>query len=1123
MAFLPDEEEQVLAPASSSFVPDEGSMALASIRDKALKVGEGFNAVNAGTWAALRSLTSDEKISDAYRRYQNEGNPVALAAKKALEDAGVENKWVIGAAGLIGDIVGDPLTYTGFGVLTKAGKTAAKTGKLASTLGKQAKAGQRALVTFAGKPVIKGVKAMDYLTDIGVRARPALRPFKTGSQIVDPDARQAFDKTLFRAGKRSGFISDALERNVADMNDFALRSNLSDADLREVINIVESPDLFSKVDTFGDKGIMAKKLSEFLELNRGVREGAGDVLGKLGADNLAGTYERTVPELGGKFRKRLENLNKRIDEKDAEFALRQRKKQKDLAKLELAEIYGKVKHGSFVPDVDKVQDDLFNEFVDKVKARDADSAMKTAIKEESNLANMAAQFEGKDIGRGQINKISKYLDYDLGVGQERMLTKPELDDLSSILDETKKYGAVKVLSDTDLDKLSNYLDYRLGESAYDQRLWTPKEIDEINRLVGASERLPNYVPHAFPEEVEGAFRQQARAGSVMKEATPDEVARTLIDNEGVSYTIDELNKFSRMTEDQMLSAGVPKPVVGKISEINRIKDQYYNSPNLAGFIRKRPDVADDLFSTNPGFIAKTAKERTVRAVKGAMMRDEIASGFGRTLDEIEANPQKYSNWRKVDKWGNTKSKDLYFAPEVADEISRVEDILSSPQSISEFLRVFDNSQNFLKAWTLSPFPGYHSRNYVGAVFNNFLAGVKDPRAYMKAGKVQRILKRYGGDIVKAKDDLAKLTFGGQNGYDVIRGARQNGIKGSTIFEGELITGRKPTKNIFSAEGPWIRKGKDVGESIEDNVRLAHFIDKVEDGFNFEEAAKSVMKYQFDYGDISPFEKAFFARALPFYRFLRFNVPMQIMEAVKQPGKFAAMEKARAQINMTQGLDKNQEALLDEYVAANSPLKVGTRKDGTDRMFALGAWIPSLSALSDVSQPVEKLVSMITPFIKVPIEQAINYDTFRKSKIKDPSRGRITKPIFGVNVPNRLKHIQQNIRILNEADKIFGAIWNEVDPEGSPYITRHGHKGGLEEEAIRQLTGITTSSFDRKESLKYKKFNKLKELREAMNGFKSARRRGDKKNMEEMFKIVLEKRKELGELAGVEQLSPIVEE
>ena len=72
-------------------------------------------------------------------------------------------------AGFAASVVLDPLTYVGIGALTKAGKAAKVSGTLAATRAAQARAGQRALLKFAG-------------TDIGIGGEVAAQVFEKGGK-----------------------------------------------------------------------------------------------------------------------------------------------------------------------------------------------------------------------------------------------------------------------------------------------------------------------------------------------------------------------------------------------------------------------------------------------------------------------------------------------------------------------------------------------------------------------------------------------------------------------------------------------------------------------------------------------------------------------------------------------------------------------------------------------------------------------------------------------------------------------------------------------------------------------------------------------------------------------------
>lgn len=117
------------------------------------------------------------------------------------------------------------------------------------------------------------------------------------------------------------------------------------------------------------------------------------------------------------------------------------------------------------------------------------------------------------------------------------------------------------------------------------------------------------------------------------------------------------------------------------------------------------------------------------------------------------------------------------------------------------------------------------------------------------------------------------------------------------------------------DNPWIRHVMGpITEYSEDYLRLAAFIKGVreigleppETGIRGYAASTWVKSTQFDYSDLSPFERQIGKAVLPFYTWTRYNVPLQIRAIVHEPGKIAQALRIRDSLAYTFG-DENVEA------------------------------------------------------------------------------------------------------------------------------------------------------------------------------------------------------------------------
>jgi hypothetical protein len=416
---------------------------------------------------------------------------------------------------------------------------------------------------------------------------------------------------------------------------------------------------------------------------------------------------------------------------------------------------------------------------------------------------------------------------------------------------------------------------------------------------------------------------------------------------------------------------------------------------------------------------------------------------------------------------------LKFEPGVAKQIDAYYKAIQ-PEEINKIFKGFDLLQNWWKGQALVS-PAYHLRNMVGNFWNNHLAGVST-KDYVDAMKVQK------GGAFEMVDATGKKWTGEQ----ILEEAKKNGVinqgqYGKDITHEVVSTIKPGSYNPLSQENYLFRGNQAVGSVIENNARVANFVSQLKKGLPVQDAAMEVKKFLFDYGDLTSFEKTVLKRAMPFYTFTRKNVPLQFQQLMKQPGKYANLEKtvqAIENIGMGDTTPANEKYLSD-YIKNNTSMRVNYNpKDKSYNYFLLGNWFPAYQAFDFISQPTQNILGMITPLLKTPLELKFNFSSFWRTTL-DEAQDIERYPgeqvnFMGMNVTKKTATLLKNLRILSDLDKlnpglIFGgkkgqeSIWSKaglpavnvplfgaVSPSKFKYTA-----SGNQPNAIERLAGFTT--------------------------------------------------------------------
>ena len=267
---------------------------------------------------------------------------------------------------------------------------------------------------------------------------------------------------------------------------------------------------------------------------------------------------------------------------------------------------------------------------------------------------------------------------------------------------------------------------------------------------------------------------------------------------------------------------------------------------------------------------------------------------------------------------------------IDEDISKAinEDILpaiNSGYTSNALANYVNNFQTVWSAYATVPViggTGYHSRNWGANMFMMALAGMRNPKYIGQAIELQHAnsaVHKFMREnfILNYKDALEAMTKDGGILYTkgLKKGADFRGAKGTfkkqrlmqmnktgVLNQGFFADmgrdqffftqrgGLKGAKQIL-VDNPIVKTGQRIGSTIEDNSRIALYLDGLDSkGLNVFESASRVRDFLFDYGDLTKTELMIKSKLSRFYTFMRKNADLQFRLLASQPGSVLAMQR-----------------------------------------------------------------------------------------------------------------------------------------------------------------------------------------------------------------------------------------
>ena len=436
--------------------------------------------------------------------------------------------------------------------------------------------------------------------------------------------------------------------------------------------------------------------------------------------------------------------------------------------------------------------------------------------------------------------------------------------------------------------------------------------------------------------------------------------------------IQEVVRVGRETEIKKI--GELEDLVNKFADegievVVHTKDEFIDSKglitNIEGWIKNAPEVLTRYQLQANRVLAVDDLFKNVIDKFGKSINDLVETGtddLGRIIYRDNKTDEIYKSVAKSiskDKWA--------LRDDVADSFNN----FVQGQKSGRFWTAYDNVQNTWKATAatglLIPNAGFHVRNTMGNLWNNFLGGVWNPVRYGQAAKEQ-ILK---GANYRKMEELGMLG------------------KGRSYADIDRIMKKVP---VTSARRFWdgvFQIPRKTGNVIENNARLANYIDQIDKGKSIDEAIENTNKFLFDYTDLTDWERKWGRRIIPFYTWSRKNIPLQIEQLIKQPGKFAVPFKTKAAIEGEEPIDfDNLPPWMQDDFGIKVPEFISNRLGDQGTPHIWNPYMP-FQDMSILSSPfrkgVEKFgegIERLSPVVKMPIEIAFNESFFNGKPITE---------------------------------------------------------------------------------------------------------------------------------------------
>ncbi len=507
----------------------------------------------------------------------------------------------------------------------------------------------------------------------------------------------------------------------------------------------------------------------------------------------------------------------------------------------------------------------------------------------------------------------------------------------------------------------------------------------------------------------------------------------------------------------------------------------------------------------------------VRTVPSSRMKflPRGTSGNTRVIDGVEMRP---INAKKVGKHNLLKvplpenpEGSVVLWPE--DLASAIEDFAGHYKTDADVNKILQAVDFTISGWKMSVLlkPAWAMVNMIGGAVLAGLAGIRFNEVPKLMGQLTALNLKVHGLNKQPFGFVQNIPVGNQllSEHNIWEQAIEDGIASASRTTQELVPwmrmGTPESKTFFGAllhgdekhQGKWymraIGKWFQVNAALDDQWRLATWVDLRNQGFSRADATSKVHRYLFDWGDFTRTEREWGPRVWPFYRWMRSNIAIQMKTVLEKPQFAASFPKV---------LEALEEGLVDEeaippylrprwmrdamaiHISANPKsarfLLMGSLTPAQE-IFEIGAGVMGQEGFGDF---MNYFVSSSNPLVKSAFEIAAGVNIFTGQGIGDPAMGETSVP----------EHLGRQTGTIGS---LFRGVFH-------PVRTVERIIDDPVRETIRFLVGGRFQQKDISSLVAQKRFEEGETLNTLRAGIKRARRDEDQEEAERLATIAIDR-------------------